>query len=156
VLLRLSYVFGTAFNAVRGTKVHLEASYGDAGQDALTKIAEAVVRSINIDTILEDCPETPACAITVGGKTVIYVHTGLDDDRKAFLILHELGHLQLDHTALSKVGLDLKGATDAERKMFANQEKEANLFAGICLSLIDENYGLKEITAFGLSSLSWE
>jgi hypothetical protein len=72
----------------------------------------------------------------VGKETVIYVHNRFCDRQTAFLILHELGHLELRHNAFSEVGLVLKSATTAQYKMFTAQEREADLFAEMCLSIL--------------------
>jgi len=133
--------FESARNAARSLREQLEKTGADLEQNGLTLVASAcnfldvALRSVNAKfSLLNGADAT----INVERKWAL-VRNDVTDDVKAFLIAHELGHLQLHPTTQGTVavsidtltaGTETNGAREVEAYgARERQELQANVFA---------------------------
>lgn len=77
-----------------------------------------------------------SCLVTQGIQRVIHYRSSAPPMRAAWLICHELSHLELDHRAHSACAYDVHGLRPTERDLYAIQEHEADVLADLLLGCL--------------------
>jgi hypothetical protein len=138
-LARYGRLAGSAYNLILAP----EGCVGIAGQPAQNR-AESLIHFVQEIAArqghgiqFERLQGVEAFAIVTQRGATLFVEQGLGKDRQAWLLLHEIAHLLFAHVAPSKHGLDMSTASKKEIEDFADQEREADEFATMCIAAFD-------------------
>jgi hypothetical protein len=126
-------VFGSAWNIAKQSGLEIDEN------QSVEALVRNIVKASGVEIVFTTIPRIKACAIRLGERKAIFINRMTSAKQRASVLLHELGHLQLEHTGLP-ASFFFNEAEFRPDSRCKDEECEAHYFANVVLSLL---YGSK-------------